>query len=78
LCASEGIPIRSFFHNDSEFREETEEAIKIFNDLLKQYYGDNAPQIGQLITREQYIAIFGEEPLDLSYIPGVVVNQKAS
>ena len=77
LCASEGIPIRSFFHNDPEFREETEEAIKIFNDLLKQYYGDNAPQIGQLITREQYKAIFGEEPLDLSYIPGVVVNQKA-
>ena len=78
LCASEGIPIRSFFHNDPEFREETEEAIKIFNDLLKQYYGDNAPQIGQLITREQYIAIFGEEPLDLSYMPGVVVNQRAS
>ena len=74
LCAAEGIPVRSFFHNDPEFKEETEEAIKIYNDLLKQYYGDNAPQIGQLITREQYIAIFGEEPLDLSHIPGVVIS----
>jgi len=75
LCASEGVPIRSFFHNDPEFKEQTEEAIRIFNELLRQYYGENAPQIGEYITREQYIAIFGEEPLDLSYIPGVVISQ---
>ena len=30
------------------------------------------------MTKEQYRAIFGEDPLDLSYIPGAVVNQKTS
>lgn len=75
FCASEGIPIRSFFHNDPEFQEETEEAVNIINELLRKRFGENAPQIGECITREQYIAIFGEEPLDLSYMPGVVLSQ---
>ena len=54
------------------------EAVEAFNQNLKQYYGPNAPQIGQVVTVEQYRAMFGEDPLDLSYIPGAVVNQKAS
>ena len=54
------------------------EAVEAFNQNLKKYYGENAPQIGQVVTVEQYRAMFGEDPLDLSYIPGAVVNQKAS
>ena len=54
------------------------EAVEALNQHLKTFYGENAPQIGQVVTVEQYRAMFGEEPLDLSYIPGAVVNQKAS
>ena len=50
------------------------EAIKIYNQHLRKFYGENAPQIGQVPTKEQYRSIFGEDPLDLSYIPGAVVN----
>ena len=54
------------------------EAVEAFNQHLKKFYGENAPQIGQVVTVDQYRAMFGEDPLDLSYIPGAVVNQKAS
>lgn len=54
------------------------EAVEAFNQHLKKFYGENAPQIGQVVTVEQYRTMFGEDPLDLSYIPGAVVNQKAS
>lgn len=51
------------------------EAVEAFNQNLKTYYGPNAPQIGQVVTVEQYRAMFGEDPLDLSYIPGAVVQE---
>ena len=51
------------------------EAVEAFNQNLKQYYGANAPQIGQVVTVEQYRAMFGEDPLDLSYIPGAVYDE---
>ena len=44
----------------------------VINGHLKQFYGRNAPQIGQVITKEQYRALFGEDPIDLSDIPGAV------
>lgn len=50
------------------------EAVEAFNQNLKEFYGENAPQIGQVVTVEQYRAMFGEDPLDLSYIPGAIVN----
>ena len=53
---------------------EKPEVIELYNKHLKQFYGENAPQIGQVVTREQYMAIYGEEPLDLSYIPGAVMQ----
>lgn len=45
------------------------------NENLKKYYGENSPQIGKVMSREQYKEIFGEEPLDLSYIPGAIVSK---
>lgn len=51
------------------------EAVEIFNQHLKKFYGPNAPQIGQVVTVEQYRAMFGEDPIDLSYIPGAVVQE---
>ena len=44
------------------------------NEHLKKFYGENAPQIGQVVTPEQYEKIWGEKPLDISYIPGALVN----
>lgn len=61
LCADEKI--KTLDITDSP------ESCDIFNEYLRDYYGDNAPQYGQVMTREQYIYIFGEEPLDLSYLP---------
>ena len=61
LCADEKI--KTLDITDSP------ETCEIFNEYLRDYYGDNAPQYGQVMTREQYIYIFGEEPLDLSYLP---------
>lgn len=63
---SEGIKDQDLLKN--------QELCDIFNEHLKQFYGDNAIQIGKVPTKEQYIAIFGEEPLDLSYIPGAVMQ----
>lgn len=50
------------------------ELCEILNGNLKKFYGENAIQIGKVPTKEQYMAIFGEEPLDLSYIPGAVMQ----
>ncbi|MCR5383800.1 MAG: hypothetical protein K6E72_04050 [Saccharofermentans sp.] len=61
LCADEKI--KTLDITDSP------ETCEIFNECLRDYYGDNAPQYGQVMTREQYVEIFGEEPLDLSYLP---------
>ena len=49
------------------------EAIVIYNQHLKKFYGENAPQIGEVFTPEKYKALFGEDPLDLSNIPGAIV-----
>ncbi len=61
LCADEKI--KTLDITDSP------ETCEIFNECLRDYYGDNAPQYSQVMTREQYVEIFGEEPLDLSYLP---------
>ncbi|MBR5662293.1 MAG: hypothetical protein IKX00_01415 [Bacilli bacterium] len=44
------------------------------NEHLRKVYGENAPQIGQKITPEQYEKIWGEPVLDISYIQGAVVQ----
>ena len=61
-----------FNTNEENYSEDLKELKDICNGYLKKHYGDKAPQIGEKITKEQYVAIFGEEPLDLSYIPGGV------
>ena len=53
---------------------EKPEVIELYNKHLKKFYGEKAFQLGEVPTKEQYIAIYGEEPLDLSYIPGAVVG----
>ena len=50
------------------------ELCEIINGNLREFYGDKAPKIGEVMTKEQYMAIFGEEPLDLSYIKGAVMQ----
>ena len=44
------------------------------NEHLKKFYGENAPQIGEIMSPEQYEKIWGEKPLDISYIPGALIN----
>lgn len=74
ICNDERIKNLDILTNDSEFPQAAE-AREIYNGFLREYYGfDNCPQFGEVVTREQYIQIFGEEPLDLSYIPGAVVK----
>lgn len=74
LCNDERIKNLDILTDDPEFPQAAE-AREIYNGFLRDYYGfDNCPQFGELVTREQYIQIFGEEPLDLSYIPGAVVK----
>ncbi len=74
LCNDERIKNLDLLTNDPEFPQAAE-AREIYNGFLREYYGfDNCPQFGEVVTREQYIQIFGEEPLDLSYIPGAVVK----
>lgn len=72
LCNDERIKNLDLLTDDPAFPQAAE-AREIYNGFLREYYGfDNCPQLGELVTREQYIQIFGEEPLDLSYIPGAV------
>ena len=63
---SEGIKDQDLLKN--------QELCDILNQHLKKFYGEKAPQIGQVPTAENYRAMFGEEPLDLSYIPGAVIK----
>ena len=63
---SEGIKDQNLLNNQ-ELRDS-------LNQNLLQFYGDKAPKIGEVMTKEQYMAIYGEEPLDLSYIPGAVMQ----
>lgn len=74
LCNDERIKNLDLLTDDPEFAETAAEAVNIYNGYLKDYYGAKAPQIGQVITKEQYVAAFGEEPLDLSYIPGAIFD----
>ncbi len=61
--------------DEEKFAEDSKALTELCNGYLTKHYGDNAPQIGKSLTKEQYTAIFGEEPLDLSYIPGGVFDQ---
>ena len=74
LCISEDIPCKSLFYGDPQYEEQCKDAIKLFNSHFTTYFGENAPQFGKVMTKEQYKAIFGEEPLDLSYIRGATNN----
>ncbi len=78
LCSDARIKDFCLYGGRPEFDEIRNEVIPIYNSHLKKHYGENAPQFGVVITKDQYRAIFGEDPLDLSYIPGAVVNQKTS
>ena len=74
LCNDERIKNLDILTDDPEFPQAAE-AREIYNGFLKEYYGfDNCPQFGEVVTREQYKKIFGEEPLDLSYIPGAIFD----
>ena len=48
------------------------ESVEIFNKHLRDILGENAPQIGEVFTPERYRALFGEDPWDLSNIPGAI------
>ena len=75
LCYNRNL---SFGFNDERIKTrnfaDSPETIEVYNKNLKKFYGENAPQIGEVLTKEQYFAMFGEEPLDLSYIPGAIMN----
>ena len=64
--------------DEPKFAEDSKELTELCNGYLTKHYGDNAPQIGKALTKEQYQAIFGEEPLDLSYIKGGVYDESKS
>ena len=68
MCYTEGIPTRTFFYGDPDYQDKCDAAIEMYNGYFVQCYGENAWQIGEVPTREQYIAIFGEEPIDTSLI----------
>ena len=53
---------------------EKPEVIEIYNSNLKKFYGIDV-KMGEVLTKEQYKTMFGEEPLDLSYIPGAIVSK---
>ena len=61
--------------NDAKYEEDSKALIELCNGYLEKHYGENAPKIGSLVTKEQYQGMFGEEALDLSYIQGGVFDQ---
>ena len=44
------------------------------NHMCKSYGSDVYPNFNEQLSREKYIQIFGEEPLDLLYILGAVYD----
>lgn len=64
LFDSERIKTRNF--------ADAPESVEIFNKHLRDILGENAPQIGEVFTPEKYRALFGEDPWDLSNIPGAI------
>ena len=74
LLESEDIQCLSFFYGDPQYEEQSKNAITLYNWHFRTFFGDNAPQFGKVITKEQYKQLFGEEPFDLSYIRGATNN----
>ena len=68
LTKDENVLIAAVLHDTVEDTEATIEEVR-------EKFGDNAPQIGEVPTLENYQSMVpGEEPIDLSYIPGAVVD----
>ncbi|MCR5787624.1 MAG: hypothetical protein K6G37_00810 [Bacilli bacterium] len=61
VCRSEGIADLNVASNP--------ETCEIFNQYLVNHFGENAPQFGQPVTREMYVEIFGEEPMQFEFLP---------
>ena len=74
MAYSETIPVKDLFTTDPKYTEACIKARSIFNEHLKTCFGENGPQLGELITEEQYYAIFGEEPVA---IPKTMSEYKA-
>lgn len=68
LSLSEKIYSRSMFYGDPAYEEESKHLITSVNAHLKEFYGEDAWQLGEIPTEEQYEKIFGKKPLDLSYV----------
>lgn len=65
LCTDNSIKTSNLF--------EKPEVVELYNKHLGQFYKIDI-KLGQKLTKEQYIAMYGEEPLDLSYIQGAVMQ----
>ena len=55
------------------------EVYEIYNDNLSKFYyesyeTDSFPHFNEIITEDDYYHMFGENPLDLSYIPGAIYD----
>ena len=66
LCTDNSIKTCNLF--------EKPEVIMLYNQHLKQFYLIDV-KLGEVLTKDKYIKMMGEEPLDLSYIPGAVVQR---
>ena len=65
----------AIYSNSVYTMDSNNEYQEFVNGCLKEHYGDNAPQIGSIISKEQYIKMFDSEPIGLSYIPGAVADK---
>ncbi len=65
LCSDNSIKTCNLF--------EKPEVIDHYNSHLKKFYHIDI-KLGEVPTKEQYRAMFGEDPLDLSYIPGALIK----
>ena len=76
LAADERILDLDLLSENPKFKDIGKGAIEAYNKHLDAYYGGKGLRFGEVPTLEQFRYVYDDEPLDLSYIPGVVISPK--
>ena len=74
ICLDYRVMPLTFNTDDPKYADDCKDVVELCNGFLQKNYGSKAPQIGEKLTGEKYKDLFGEEPLELDYIPGGVFD----
>ena len=72
LCVYERILTLDFFSEDPKFKDASKDAIEAYNKHFDKYWNGKGLRLGEVPTLERFRYVYGDDPIDLSYIFGAV------